>query len=55
VSIAVAWHFTQQMIPDVVPAAGFPALQVFSETAERLPEFRAAPHGEGTYHGIDPE
>jgi hypothetical protein len=49
VSIAVAWHFTQRMVPDVVAAAQFPALQAFSATAERLPEFAAAPHGDGTY------
>jgi glutathione S-transferase len=55
VSIAVAWHFTQQLIPDVVAAAKFPALQMFSEMAERLPEFKAVPHGEGTCRGIEPE
>jgi glutathione S-transferase len=48
VSIAVAWHFTQQTIPDVVAAAAFPVLQAFSETAEQLPEFLAALHGDGT-------
>ena len=54
VSIAVAWHFTQQMIPDVVAASKFPILQAFSETAERLPEFLAAPHGDGTYRDSRP-
>jgi len=52
VSIAVAWHFTQQMIPEVVPASNFPALRVFSASAEGLPEFLAAPHGDGTYRDI---
>lgn len=49
VSVAVAWHFTQQTLPEVVPAAGFARLVAFSAAAEALPEFRAAPYGEGTY------
>jgi glutathione S-transferase len=51
VSVAVAWHFTQQTLAEVVPAADFPALQEFSSRAERLPEFIAAPHGAETYRG----
>jgi glutathione S-transferase len=54
VSIAVAWHFTQQMIPDVVAASRFPTLGAFSEAAERLPEFLAAPHGDSTYRDSGP-
>ncbi|KAF1048681.1 MAG: putative GST-like protein YibF [Herbaspirillum frisingense] len=50
VSTAVAWQFTQQMVPDAVPAARYPALAALSAGAERLPEFAAAPHGLGTYH-----
>jgi glutathione S-transferase len=49
VSTAIAWHFTQQMLPQVVAAANYPALQAFSRQAEALPEFLAAPHGTGTY------
>jgi glutathione S-transferase len=49
VSTAVAWHFTQQMIPDVVPASQFPAIRALAAAAEGLPEFRAAPYGDGTY------
>lgn len=49
VSAAVAWHFTQQMHPEVVPAAGYPSLAALSAQAEALPEFQAAPHGDGTY------
>jgi glutathione S-transferase len=49
VSVAVAWHFTQQMLPEVVNAAHFPRLAAFSDAAETLPEFTAAPHGEGVY------
>jgi glutathione S-transferase len=50
-SIAVAWHFTQQLIPDVVPAERFPALTAFAALAECLPEFLAAPYGEGVCRG----
>ena len=49
VTTAVAWHFTQQMVPEVVPAAGYPKLVAFSAKAEELPEFKAAPHGDGTF------
>jgi glutathione S-transferase len=49
VTTAVAWNFTQKMHPEVVPAANYPALVAFSAEAERLPEFMAAPHGDGTY------
>ncbi|OOG39885.1 glutathione S-transferase [Polaromonas sp. A23] len=49
VSVAVAWHFTQMMLSEVVPAAAFPALQAFSAKAEKLKEFAAAPHGADTY------
>ena len=46
---AVAWHFTQQMLPEVVPAVRHPALVAHSALAEALPAFAAAPHGDGTY------
>ena len=49
VSAAVAWQFTQKMIPDVVDAANYPLLRAFSAQAEQLPAFAAAPHGPGTY------
>ena len=49
ISAAVTWHFTQQMIPEVIPAARFPAVAAFSAEAESLPELRAAPHGDSTY------
>ena len=48
-SSAVAWHFTQRLLSDVVDPAGFPALVRLSERAEALPAFRAAPHGDATY------
>jgi glutathione S-transferase len=43
VTTAVAWHFTQMMLPEIVIAADYPTLQSFSEQAERLAEFIAAP------------
>jgi glutathione S-transferase len=49
VAIAITWHFIQQMLPDVVSAADYPALTTFSRQAEALPEFAAAPHGDSTY------
>jgi len=48
ISAAVAWFFTQQMLPEVVAAADHPSLVALSRAAEALPEFVAAPHGEGT-------
>ena len=45
---AVAWFFTQQMLPELVPAARFPALAQFSAVAETTSPFKAAPHGAGT-------
>jgi glutathione S-transferase len=49
ISIAVAWFFTQQTLPQEVPATEFPRLAAFSDAAERLPAFRAAPYGEAVY------
>lgn len=49
VSTAVAWQFTRQMFPELVPDTEFPALAAFSARAEVLPEFQAAQHGAGTY------
>jgi glutathione S-transferase len=49
VTAAVAWHFMQQMLAPVVPAAAHRALVDLSARAEALPEFAAAPHGDGTY------
>jgi len=49
ISTAVAWHFSQMTLPEVVPATDFPTLQSYSAAAECLPEFAAAPHGDGTY------
>ncbi len=48
ITTAIAWHFTQKMLPDIVLANSFPALAAYSAIAEKLPEFLAAPHGGGT-------
>lgn len=49
ITTAVAWHFTRQTSPDVLAEDDFPRLAAYSRAAEALPEFRAAPHGDGTY------
>ena len=48
VATAVAWHFTQCMLPGTVPESDYPGLRLFSAHAEQLPAFTAAPHGDGT-------
>ena len=52
VTTAVAWHFTQMVLPEVVSATDYPTLQQLSAKAEELPEFVAAPHGASTYCSI---
>ena len=49
ITTAIAWEFTQKMIPQSVPAAKFPALAAHSAACEKLTVFAAAPHGDGTY------
>ncbi|WPC07068.1 glutathione S-transferase [Pseudomonas benzenivorans] len=49
VTAAVAWFFTQAMLPELVRASDFPTLQQLSNAAETLEAFAAAPHGPGTY------
>lgn len=49
ISTTVAWQFTQQLLPGIVPTATCPALAALSAQAEALPEFKAAPYGLGTY------
>ncbi len=51
ITTAVAWQFTQRTMPERIAAAAFPRLRALSVSAESLPEFRAAPYGDGTYHG----
>jgi glutathione S-transferase len=43
IAAAVAWKFTQGILPGAVMASDFPSLQEFSARAERLPEFLAFP------------
>jgi glutathione S-transferase len=49
ITTAIAWEFTQKMIAQNVPAAKFPALAAHAAACEKLREFSAAPHGDGTY------
>ena len=49
VTVGIAWKFTQEMLPEIVLASGYPQLSAFSAAAEALPEFAAVPHGDGTY------
>jgi len=49
ITTAVAWHFTQALLPEVVTAPSYPTLCRLSSQAELLPEFMAAPHGSTTY------
>jgi glutathione S-transferase len=43
ITSAVAWQFTQKILPGAVAASDHPALREFSARAERLAEFIAAP------------
>ena len=43
ITVAVAWRFTQFMLPGVLDAARYPALAAFSERAEALPAFIGVP------------
>ena len=46
---AVIWKFIREMVPESVAEADHPRLVALSAQAEALPEFMAAPHGDGTY------
>ena len=48
ITVAVVWHFLRAAVPDAVSATPYPALVAFSDAAERLPTFLAAPHAEST-------
>ena len=43
VSVAVAWRFTQFVLPDLEWPAAHPKLEAFSARAEALPEFASTP------------
>jgi len=46
VTSAVTWFFVRALVPELANAADHPALQAYSEQAERLAEFSKAPHGD---------
>jgi glutathione S-transferase len=48
VTTAVAWHFTERMLPGAIKDMACPQLRALSAWAEQLPEFIAAPYGDGT-------
>lgn len=43
ITVAVAWTFTQHVLPDAVSTQDFPLLAAFAQTAEALPELRTVP------------
>ena len=43
ISAAVAWAFTQLLLPGSIPSASCPTLAAFSQEAEKLAAFRCAP------------
>jgi glutathione S-transferase len=48
VATAVAWRFTERMLPGAIKDAAYPRLRSLSAWAEQLPEFVSAPYGDGT-------
>lgn len=54
VTSAVAWHFARHMQPELLPVESYPCLEALGAAAEALPEFLAAPHGDGTYRAAAP-
>lgn len=48
VATAVAWYFTERMLPGTVKDPAYPRLRELSAWAEQLPEFVSAPYGDGT-------
>lgn len=48
VATAVTWYFTERMLPATLRDAAYPRLRELSAWAEQLPEFVAAPYGDGT-------
>lgn len=47
ITAGVAWSFTQFLIPEVVPADGFPQLAAHTAAVERMPVFLAIPCDDG--------
>lgn len=48
VATAIAWDFTHRMLPSTVNDAAYQRVRELSAWAEQLPEFTAAPFGDGT-------
>ncbi|UXH78413.1 glutathione S-transferase family protein [Roseateles amylovorans] len=54
VSIGVAWTFVRQSVPERLPELSrLPTLVAYAQAVEQLPEFRAAPHGDGEVAPVD--
>lgn len=51
ITTAVTWQFCHATVPELASPSRYAALSAFSATAEGLPEFLAAPHGDGTVEG----
>jgi glutathione S-transferase len=49
VTTAVAWHFTQALLPEIVAAGDYPVLRAYAARCEALAEFIAAPRGDSTF------
>ncbi len=47
ITVGVAWTFTQLLLPEVLPARGFPHLVAHAAAVEALPVFRAIPCDDG--------
>lgn len=52
IATAVTWHFTERMLPGTVKDAAYPRLRALSAWAEQLPQFIAAPYGDGTVRAV---
>ncbi|SEK86958.1 Glutathione S-transferase [Roseateles sp. YR242] len=53
ISIGVAWEFARQMTPELLPPAErLQTLMAYASEVEQLPEFRAAPHGDGVVQAV---
>lgn len=48
VATAVSWQFTARALPTTIKDAAYPRLRALCAWAEQLPEFLAAPYGDGT-------
>jgi glutathione S-transferase len=48
ITTAVSWHFTTRTVGETLEEAAYPRLRALSAWAEQLPEFVAAPYGDGT-------